>query len=50
MKSNHNYNYNFNELDRLITDISNNRVRKGNTVERLNKSISDLTQLKKTKY
>ena len=36
----------FNDLDRLITDISNNRVRKENAVERLNKSISNLTQLR----
>ena len=36
----------FIDLNKLITDISNNRVRKENTVERRNKSISDLTQLK----
>ena len=36
----------FIDLNKLITDISNNRVRKENTVERWNKSISDLTQLK----
>ena len=36
-------------MDRLITDISNNTVRKENAVERLNKSISNLTQLKKKK-
>ena len=37
----------FDDLDRLITDISNNRVKKENAVQRLNKSISDLTQLGK---
>ena len=34
-------------MDRLITDISNNRVKKENAVQKLNKSISDLTQLGK---
>ena len=33
----------FNILNRLINDISNNKVRKRNAVERLNKSMSDLT-------
>ena len=34
----------FNILNRLINDISTNKVRKENAVERLNKSMSDLTQ------
>ena len=37
----------FDDLDRLITEMSNNRVKKENAVQRLNKSISDLTQLGK---
>ena len=36
----------FNDLNRLITDINNNKVKKKDVVERLNKSISDLDQLK----
>ena len=36
----------FNDLDRLIIDINNNKVEKEDAVERLNKSISDLDQLK----
>ena len=40
----------FDDLDILIAGISNNRVRKENAVERLNRSISDLTQLRKKKY
>ena len=36
----------FNDLNRLITDINTNKVKKEDVVERLNKSISDLDQLK----
>ena len=36
----------FNDLNKLITDINNNKVKKEGAVERLNKSISDLDQLK----
>ena len=36
----------FNDLNRLITDINNNKVKKKDVVERLNKSMSDLDQLK----
>ena len=36
----------FNDLNRLITDINNNQVKKEDVAERLNKSISDLDQLK----
>ena len=36
----------FNELNRLITDISNNRVEKENADERLKISLLDLDQLK----
>ena len=36
----------FNDLNKLIIDINNNKVKKENAVERLNKSISDLDQLK----
>ena len=35
----------FNDLNRLITDINNNQVKKEDVAERLNKSISDLDQL-----
>ena len=35
----------FNDLNKLIIDINNNKVKK-DAVERLNKSISDLDQLK----
>ena len=35
----------FNELNRLITDISNNRVEKENADERLKKSLLDLDPL-----
>ena len=31
----------FNDLNRLIIDINNNKVKEEDTVERLNKSISD---------
>ena len=34
----------FNDLNRLITDISNNKVKKQNTIKRLKKSVSDLNQ------
>ena len=33
-------------MNKLIIDINNNKVKKENAVERLNKSISDLDQLK----
>ena len=36
----------FNYLNRLITDISNNKAEKENAIERLNKSISDFNQLR----
>ena len=36
----------FNDLNKLITDINNNKVIKEDAVERLNKRISDLDQLK----
>ena len=36
----------FNGLNKLITDINNNRVKKEYAVERLKKSISDLTRLR----
>ena len=36
----------FNDLNKLITNINNNKVKKEDAVERLNKSISDLDQLK----
>ena len=36
----------FNDLNRLIIDINNNKVKKEDAAERLNKSISDLDQLK----
>ena len=35
-----------NDLNKLIIDINNNKVKKEDAVERLNKSISDLDQLK----
>ena len=35
----------FNDLNRLIIDINNNEFNKEDSVERLNKSISDLDQL-----
>ena len=35
----------FNDLNKLIIDINNNKVKKEDAVERLNKSISDLDQL-----
>ena len=31
----------FNDLNKLIININNNKVKKGDAVERLNKSISD---------
>ena len=34
----------FNDLDKLIIDINNNKVKKEDAVERLNKIISDLDQ------
>ena len=36
----------FNDLNKLIIDINNNKVKKEDTVKRLNKSIPDLDQLK----
>ena len=36
----------FNDLNKLIIDINNNKVKKEDAAERLNKSISDLDQLK----
>ena len=39
----------FNDLNRLITDISNNKVKKENAIESFLKSISDLNQLKQKK-
>ena len=36
----------FNDLSKLIIDINNNKVKKEDTIKRLNKSISDLVQLK----
>ena len=37
----------FNDLNKLIIDINNNKVKKENAVEKLDKSISDLDQSKK---
>ena len=37
----------FNDLNKLIIDINNNKVKKEDAVERLDKSISDLDQSKK---
>ena len=39
----------FNDFNKFIMDINNNKVKKENAVERLNKSISDLDQLKQVK-
>ena len=36
----------FNDLNKLIIDIYNNKVKQDDAVERLKKSISDLDQLK----
>ena len=36
----------FDDLNKLIIDINNNKIKKEEVVERLNKSISDLDQLK----
>ena len=36
----------FDDLNKLIIDINNNKVKKEDAIERLNKSISDLDQLK----
>ena len=36
----------FNDLNKLIIDINNNKVKKEDAVERLNKSISEVDQLK----
>ena len=35
----------FNDLNKLIIDINNNKIEKEDAVERLNKSISDFDQL-----
>ena len=40
----------FNDLNKLIIDINNNKVKKEDAVKRLNKSISDLDQLKQKQY
>ena len=39
----------FNDLNRLITGISNNKVKKEDAVERFKKSMSDLDQLRQKK-
>ena len=39
----------FNDLNRLITDISNNKVKKEDAIKRLEKSIYDLNQLRQEK-
>ena len=39
----------FNDLNRLITDISNNKVKKEDVIKRLEKCISDLNQLRQEK-
>ena len=36
----------FNDLNKLIMNINNNTVKKEDAVKRLNKSLSDLDQLK----
>ena len=36
----------FNDLNKLIIDINNNKVKKEDAVKRLNKSVSGLDQLK----
>ena len=36
----------FDDLNKLIIDINGNKVKKEDAIERLNKSISDLDQLK----
>ena len=36
----------FNDLNKLVIDINNNKFKKETAVKRLNKSISDLDQLK----
>ena len=36
----------FSDLNRLITDITNNKVNKEDAIKRLEKSISDLNQLR----
>ena len=35
-----------NDLNRLITDINNNRIKDENAIKRFEKSISDLNQLR----
>ena len=39
----------FNDLNWLITDISNNKVKKEDAIKKLEKSISDLNQLRQEK-
>ena len=39
----------FNDLNKLIIDINNNKVKKEDAVKRSKKSISDLDQLKQKK-
>ena len=36
----------FNDLNKLIIDISNNKIKEKDTVERLEKNMSGLTQLR----
>ena len=36
----------FNDLNKLVIDINNNKVKKGDAVQRLNKSLSVLDLLK----
>ena len=40
----------FNDLNKLKININNNKVKKEDAVKRLNKSISDLDQLKQKQY
>ena len=39
----------FNDLNRLITDISNNKIKKEDAIKKLEKSISDLNQQRQEK-
>ena len=39
----------FNDLNRLIANISNNKVKKEDPIKRLEESISDLNQLRQEK-
>ena len=40
----------FNDLNKLIIDINNNKIKKEDAAERLNKSISDLDQTKQKQF